>query len=82
VDFETYLEYLPGSDKMADLGRLAKLASGGWLAYDVEVILRGEDTTRLAVVLSSEGRLGLTAGLFTRPAGDLPVVFGGAASAN
>lgn len=82
VDYDTYIEYLPGSDKMADLGRLAKLASGGWLAFDVEVILRGEDTTRLAVVLSSEGKLGLTAGLFTQPADDLPVVFGGLSGAN
>jgi type VI secretion system protein ImpH len=82
VDYDTYLEYLPGSDKMTDLGHMAKLGSGGWLAFDVEVILRGEDTTRLAVVLSSEGRLGLTAGLFTQPADDLPVVFGGLASSN
>ncbi len=82
VDYDTYLEYLPGTERIADLGRLAKLGSGGWLAFDVEVILRGEDTTRLAVVLSSEGKLGLTAGLFTRPSDNLAVVFGGASGMN
>ena len=82
VDFDTYLEYLPGSEKIADLGRLAKLGSGGWLAFDVEVILRGEDTPRLSVVLASEGKLGLTAGLFTRESDDLAVVFGGASGMN
>ena len=48
----------------------------------MEIILRGEDTPRLAVVLSSQGKLGLTAGLFTQPAEDLPVVFGGTATSN
>ena len=82
VGYDTYVEFLPGSDKLADVGRLAKLASGGWLAFDMEIILRGEDTPRLAVVLSSQGKLGLTAGLFTQPAEDLPVVFGGTATSN
>ena len=82
VDYDTYLEFLPGTEKIANVGRLAKLASGGWLAFDAEVILRGEDTPRLAVVLSSQGKLGLTAGLFTEPAEDLPVVFGGTATSN
>jgi type VI secretion system protein ImpH len=76
VDLDTYREFLPGTEKMKALARLARLASGGWLAFDVELTLRGEDTPRLAVVLSSEGQLGLTAGLFTRPAKDLSVVFG------
>jgi type VI secretion system protein ImpH len=75
VEYETYREYLPGTDKANALARLARLGSGGWLAFDLEVILRGEDTPRLAVVLSAEGQLGLTAGLFSRPAENLGVVF-------
>jgi type VI secretion system protein ImpH len=75
LEYDTYCEYLPGTEKAKDLARLARLGSGGWLAFDMEIILRGEDTPRLAVVLSSEGKLGLTAGLFSRPAEDLGVVF-------
>lgn len=75
VDFDTYRRFLPGGDFMDAVRKLAPLAASDWLAFDVQVILRGEDTPRLGMTLGQETHLGWTSGLFPEPTKDLPVVF-------
>ncbi|MBI3871722.1 MAG: type VI secretion system baseplate subunit TssG [candidate division Zixibacteria bacterium] len=75
VDFDTYREFLPGSESLATVRRLAKRAIGDPLDFDVEMVLRGDETPRLGLTLSRQGNLGWTTGLFSRPAEDLSVVF-------
>ena len=80
VDYGTYKSLLPKGERLTALSRLAKLASGGWLDFDFEIILKGDDTPKLGVTLASHGELGRTTGLFTRAADDVPVVFAGCTS--
>lgn len=75
VDMDTYRQFLPGGAALRETVALARLASGGWLGFDIELILRGEDTPRLGVRLAREGNLGWTTGLFSHPSPDLPVHF-------
>ena len=75
VDYDTYREFLPGTDKLVALKSLARLACPDWLDFDVEVILRGDMTSRLGVALSSDSHLGWTTGLFSLPSPDASVVF-------
>jgi predicted component of type VI protein secretion system len=75
VDYDTYREFLPGTDKLVALKSLARLACPDWLDFDVEVILRGDMTPRLGVALSSDSHLGWTTGLFSLPSPDVSVVF-------
>ncbi|MEW5875127.1 MAG: type VI secretion system baseplate subunit TssG [Candidatus Zixiibacteriota bacterium] len=81
LDIDTYRRFLPGGEELRAVARLARLASGGWLAFDLEIILRGADSPCLGVVLAREGRLGWTTGLFSRPSDDLPVHFRAEAAA-
>lgn len=75
VDIETYRSFLPGSDNMTALSSLARLASGGWHTFEVDLILRGEDTPRISVSLGERGELGRTAGFFSEPADDVAIRF-------
>ncbi|MEW5702017.1 MAG: type VI secretion system baseplate subunit TssG [Candidatus Zixiibacteriota bacterium] len=75
VDFDTYRTFLPGGENLDVARKLTRLASGDWLDSDTEVVLRGEDTSRLGLTLSVSSHLGWTTGLFSRPGTDLSVVF-------
>ncbi len=75
VDMETYKSFLPGSENMTALSSLARLASGGWHTFDVELILRGEDSPQLSVSLGDRGELGRSAGFFSKPSDDVPIRF-------
>ncbi len=75
VGYETYRKFLPGSERLRSLWRLARLACPDWLDFDAQVVLCGSDTPRLGVTLSADSQLGWTTGLFPRPSSDLPVRF-------
>jgi type VI secretion system protein ImpH len=75
VDYDTYCDFLPGSENLGIARKLVRLAAGDWLGFDIEIVLRGDETPRLGLSLSGESRLGWTTGLFSRPSADLPVVF-------
>lgn len=75
VDFETYVSFLPNGENMRALRRLARLASDGWIDFDVDVILRRDDTPSLRVSLNAQGELGRTAGFFAEPIEDVSIRF-------
>jgi type VI secretion system protein ImpH len=75
VNLETYRRYLPGGDLRESLQRLIPIAAGDWLAHDVCVVLRSEDTSKLGLVLGADSQLGWTTGFFSESTGDISVTF-------
>ncbi|MCI0329977.1 MAG: type VI secretion system baseplate subunit TssG [candidate division Zixibacteria bacterium] len=75
VGFDDYLTFLPGRVNLEALKGLARLFAPDWLDFDLQVTLKGEETPRLGVALSSDSYLGWTTGLFYRPGKDVAVVF-------
>jgi type VI secretion system protein ImpH len=76
VGYDDYRSFLPGRENLEALKHIAKLFAPDWLDFDLQVTLKGEETPRLGVALSSDSYLGWTTGLYHRPGDDVAVVFG------
>jgi type VI secretion system protein ImpH len=77
LDFATYLKFLPGGDWNTALKKLVRLFCVDQLDFDIELILKSEETPSLRLDLSGKSQLGWTTGFFAakRARKDVAVVF-------
>lgn len=75
VGYDDYRSFLPGQENLSVLKSIARLFAPDWLDFDVQVVLRGEETPRLGLKLSDDSHLGWTTGFYPRPDKDVAVVF-------
>jgi type VI secretion system protein ImpH len=82
VGYEHYVRFLPPGDEAAQLRELVRFYCADPLAYDVEVILRGDEVPETPLSGTGMlGRLSWTTWLKSQPATDQAVVFGEVAAA-
>ncbi len=77
LDYESYKKFLPGGEHNDTLKKLIKIFSTDMLDFDVELILRTDQTAKLRLDLSGESQLGWTTGFYTteKARKDVAVVF-------
>jgi type VI secretion system protein ImpH len=77
LDFDAYLQFLPEGEWHEALKRIVRLFVVDRLDFDLELVLRADETPRLSVGLSRESRLGHTTGFFAgrRAQQEVAVVF-------
>jgi len=77
LDFETYRRFLPGGEWNTTLKKIVELFAVDMLDFDLELVLRADQTSSLSLDLSGESRLGWTTGFYAgeRARNDVAVVF-------
>lgn len=78
LDFTTYRKFLPGGEWNVALQKLVRLYCVDQLDFDIELILKSQETPSLRLDLSGESQLGWTTGFFAAKRArrkDVAVVF-------